>query len=150
MNTTDMSAEERYRALVVAQRKHPTRTYSKSAPVELRFVLPQNKAKSEPEAWIWCASQYEAAKLAFGTPSAKHRNRIHTRLYEGDWSRARRGAYDWVVRRAEDDRPPGLRGWHLVRSFVHTKRIGEYWLAQTYNPTSFAHKRRRAEFEAEF
>jgi hypothetical protein len=138
---------DRYVSLLDAQLATPSdETSETGGAVEVRFQMTQTTCPRT--AWVWCKSQYEAAKIlsAEAKPSARVRNAVHRMAYEGDWSRARRRD-KWVVRVANDSRPPARRGWAVVRKHAKQLPLLEFWLKETYKPTSIGHKRRREEYE---
>lgn len=113
--------------------------------MEVRFA----SIDQPPTAWIWCQSQYAAAKLIYRDTGKGSRSRVHRLVYEGDFTRMRR-KNQWIARPAMDPRPPMERGWALVRRAIKTQQVYDFWMGEIYKPTSLAHKRRRDEFETDF
>jgi len=142
MSTSKPFEYARYVSMLEAQLRRPaTEASTRTLPVEIRFItydMPRT-------GWVWCRSQYEAARAIHGDTGKTARARLHRRLYEGDFRLCR--IDEWIVRPSLDYRPPSERGWALLRRAVHTCRVYDYWARQTYCPTAVSHKRRRDEYE---
>lgn len=132
----------RYASLLDKQLADPEAdTSSFGGEVDVRFVVDGAKRSG----WIWCRSQYAAAKIVYGDTDKKSRARISRLVYEGGRRDLR--VNQWIVRRSSNPIPPAHRGWALLRKYVNIMRIYEYWARETYKPTAVGQKRRRDDFE---
>ena len=137
------SEYKRYTALLEQQISNSSsENVTTGAPVDVRFVTDEDMPRT---GWIWCKSQYAAAKIVYETTDQKSRGRIQRLLYDGDYRDYR--VDQWIVRPSRHYDPPACRGWSRFRRGVRTMQIYEYWAKQTYKPTAVGDKRRREEFE---
>ena len=136
----------RYTSLLDEQLTNPETDASiNGGAVDVRFVTDDMVTEDMPRTgWLWCKSQYVAARIVFGDTDQKSRSRIHRLVYEGDYRNLR--VNQWIVRPSFKG-PPAYRGWALLRRYVNIMRIYEYWVKETYKPTAVGHKRRRDDFE---
>jgi hypothetical protein len=135
------SENAKYLELLHMQIHEPqTEVSNTGGAVEVRFVMD----KGGRSAWIWCKSQYVAAKILFGNTDKKSRSRVQRLVYEGDYRDFR--INQWIVRPSMQSFAPAHRGWPLLRRAVRTFAVYKYWAHETMKPTSQAQARREQDF----
>ena len=135
----------RYTSLLDEQLCNPRTKYALRMPVDVRFVIDEDKMMDPPRTgWIWCPPEV-AATIMFGNRTPDSMNRMTRLLYEGHWRNLR--VNQWIVRTSRYCAPPAYRGWALFRRYVNVMRIYDYWARETYKPNAVSRKRRRHEFE---